>query len=196
MYFKRYAQSKLVSILSLTQYLLAAESVRSAGKWWHHHKNKTTANVRRCALCVLVWEILWSPRGNRNNIKTWKKKQCNLKKEPRRDEKFCLAGFCAKKEQNEMTDLLYFRYDIYTFVITARISFTCSRTFPQFAFQVRQVHVRYHSSCFRYDTHTYVITARVSGMTHTRTSSQLLLQVRHVHLCFHSLHFEYDVYTT
>jgi hypothetical protein len=49
-------------------------------------------------------------------------------------------------------------------------------------FQVRQIHVRYHSSCYRYDIYTYVITA--------------ILQVRHVHVCYHSLHFRYDIYTT
>jgi len=81
--------------------------------------------------------------------------------------------------------LLYLRYDLYTYIIIARISVTCSPTFPQFVFQVRHVHVRYHSSCFSYDTHThtYGITARTTSPTGT------------VHLCFRSLRFRYGVYT-
>jgi len=132
--------------------------------------------------CVCwCWKSCDHQGATETTLRRKKKKQCKLKKEPRRDEKFCLAGFCAKKEQNEMKDLFYFRYDIYTFVIAARISFTCSLTFPQFTFQVRQVHVLYHSSCFRYDTHTYVITAPTTSTTCTLVFSQLAFRVRHIH---------------
>jgi hypothetical protein len=158
--------------------------------------------------------------GITNKRKKWKK-QCKLKKEPRRDEKFCLAGFCAKKKQNKMKDLLYFRYDIYTYVITARISgttclllsrlifqvmftyvitsrisgTTCLRMLSHLVFQVRHVQVCYHIS-YIWHMFTYVITSRISGTTCSRISSQLVCQVRHVHVCFHSLNFRYGIYTT
>jgi hypothetical protein len=55
----------------------------------------------------------------------------------RREEKFCLAGFCAEKEQNKMKDLLYFRYHLYTYVITAHILGTkCTPKLLQLVFQV------------------------------------------------------------
>ena len=89
-------------------------------------------------------------RGRSDN-----KKECKLKKEPRRDEKFCLAGFCERKKkrtgQNERPTL----------------------------FQVRHVHVCYYISYFRY-MFTYVITVRISGTKCLRVFSQLKFQVRHI----------------
>lgn len=172
MCFKRHAQSTLVSLLSLTLYLLAAESVEPQASDDITTRTRALCYVRRRALCVLVWEILWSPRGIRNKRKKWKK-QCKLKKARPRDEKFCLAGFCAKKEQNKMKELLYFRYDRYTYVITARVTGT---TYTRMSSQLY----------FKYDMYTCVITACISGTTYTLRYH--FLYVRYdIHLWNHSL---------
>jgi hypothetical protein len=107
--------------------------------------------VRQCELCVLVWEILWSPRGIRNKKKKWKKLQ--IKERATKRQSILPCGFLRENrtEQNERPAL----------------------------FQPRHIHVRYHSSCFSYDIYTYVITSRVSGTTYTPTLSHLVCRVRY-----------------
>jgi hypothetical protein len=90
-----------VSIVSLTLYLQVVESGDVQASDDIITRTRPLRYVRRCALCALVCVGVGNlviTTGHQKQEEEVKKNQCKLEKEQRRDETFCLAGFCEKKE--------------------------------------------------------------------------------------------------